>query len=462
MFSARRAKAQVGTGCEANETVQVSPAGRRSSFLSLGAARLEELTGLLAPAGRNWVLHNSNGSAGHLQPAPPPQGRRTKHPIRRRPLVVRLVHSNSERPPPMATSSPPPRTTTSRPPTVARRIPPPLAVQAVPAHPTRHLHIKQLRPDWLQYLPLLLQSRTVPLTGHRSRSSKCSHVQQPAQFLNLPAPRRRTPQSPAASAARSTFPLSGCVHPESHTRIRPVQHRRRPRSTRYRRLRVVDPNPQRNALIPLEQRVMPRVPRQLRLVLARPAELRPAIRQRPQQQRQPAASPRSESDPRTSRAAPEPPPASPPDGSPAAAASRASAAHDAPPTGSSPHTRSPEPAPRKSGEPGTANPPQEDARLPDAPGSPPPPPHTHPEPSPAALDHPNALPHPTASADTEPHPPSPPDPSPASATTSPRSRILPATRTSSAVNFMRPSSGARMVHPLCLPSCLGPHHAAQK
>ena len=242
---------------------------------------------------------------------------------------------------------------------------------------------------------------------------------------NLPERLPKRPHRTLHLPLVRSLPRPARIHPETThpriRRIRPVQHRRRARSARYRRLRVVDPNPQRNAPIPLEQRVMPRVPRQLRLVLARPAELRPAIRQRPQQQRQlrplrPDRNPILEPvvlrlDPRrrlhpTDRSQPRLPVLPP---------------HMT-------HHRlvaplipvSPEPAPRKSDEPGmAADPPQEDARLPDAPGSPPPPPHTHPEPSPAALDHPNALPHPTASADTEPHPPSPPDPSPASATTPP-------------------------------------------
>ena len=123
-------------------------------------------------------------------------------------------------------------------------------------------------------------------------------IQQPVQLLEAPrAPPQHLPERLPQRPDRTlhlplvrTLPGPARIHAETaHPRIRlvgPVQHRGRPRSSRYRRLRVVDPNPQRNPLIPPEQLVMPGVPRRLRLVLARPTELRPAIRQRPQEQPQ--------------------------------------------------------------------------------------------------------------------------------------------------------------------------------
>ena len=185
------------------------------------------------------------------------------------------------------------------------RVPPSLERhQAVPAHFARHLHIEQLRTrrQRLQHLALLLQR--LPHRAPRHRTAQPvqqvlgARIQQPAELLEVPGPppqhlTERLPQDPHRTLhlplVRS-LPRPAGIHPETaHPRIRlvgRVQHRRRPRPPRYRRLRVVDPNPQRNPLIPPEQLVVPGVPRQLRLLLARPAEPRPAIRQRPQQQPQ--------------------------------------------------------------------------------------------------------------------------------------------------------------------------------
>ena len=206
-------------------------------------------------------------------------------------------HHHLPRRPPNVHQLPRPRERNRIPPALERH-------QAVPAHPTRHLHIKQLRArrQRLQYLPLLLQGLPHRAPRHRTpqpiQQVLGLHVQQPAQLLDAPrTPPQNLPERLAQRPDRTLhlpfvrpLPRPAGVHPETThpriRRIRPVQHRRRARSSRYPRLQVVDPNPQRNAPIPPEQHVMPRVPRQLRLVLARPAELRPAIRQRPQQQRQ--------------------------------------------------------------------------------------------------------------------------------------------------------------------------------
>ena len=121
----------------------------------------------------------------------------------------------------------------------------------------------------LVYEPQKLVQRARPTTEHLAeRGSERAH---PTFRFALVRTRRR-PARIDLEPARAGEYLVGAV-----------QHRRGARTAGHPRFQIVDPHPQGHSAVPLEQRQVARVPRQLALVLAHPAELRPAVRQRTDQ-----------------------------------------------------------------------------------------------------------------------------------------------------------------------------------
>lgn len=144
--------------------------------------------------------------------------------------------------------------------------------------------------------PPTLPAPTSPVTGHSSRSSSAwaSASRGCCSSSRQPAPRRSVgPKAPRkVRTDRSPFPLSDPFRARHGSTSKPqvrakisyaVQHRMTSRPRRHPRLQIVDPDPERDAAVALEELQVPRVPSQLTLIMAGPAESGPAVRQRPHQ-----------------------------------------------------------------------------------------------------------------------------------------------------------------------------------
>ena len=120
----------------------------------------------------------------------------------------------------------------------------------------------------------LLQRSCPPPEDLREGPSKCPH-----RALRLPLVRALP--GPARIDLEAQGPRKDLV--------RPVEHGVTSGSRRHPRLEIVDPGPERHASVALEQCQVTRVPRQLALVPAHPAEPCPTVRQGPHQRLDPTS-----------------------------------------------------------------------------------------------------------------------------------------------------------------------------